>query len=64
MNVLSNPAMACGSQYSSDASRSTSPSVNWFVPWLSLQCQTRRADVPELKRSLRFLMTAELPLSL
>lgn len=31
MKVLSNPAMACGSQYSSEASKSTSPSINRFA---------------------------------
>ena len=35
MKVFSNPAIACGSQYSSEASKSTSPSVNRFVLLLS-----------------------------
>ena len=34
-NILSNPAIAWGSQYSPEASKSTSPSVDWFTPRLS-----------------------------
>ena len=42
MKVLSNPAMACGSQYSSEASKSTSPSVNGFAPRLNSKYKEHR----------------------